>query len=336
MTLYRISELILQSNVPLPELPYANGKGPECAFRLLPARRPPPTPSGWFHHCSLPGGERWLSSAKRDGRYLLRFHDLADFVLSHNGERIACYPAPATPQETVRHLLLDQVIPRVLNLRGKEALHASAVATPDGACAFMGEAGWGKSTLAGSFLGSGWAPLSDDCLTLKEDEGRILGVPSYPGIRLWPDAAATLSGKTRFVPAAAHFTGKRRVGIDGREALAPLPLKGLYVLAPPQKQGEEAAIKIEPLPPGDGLTELVRYAFPLDISDRVMLARQFLFFGKVVSRIPVRRLTYPRDFSLLPAVQEAILRDMETAAPVREPLRPDAQTLVSLSEWSGR
>lgn len=308
---YRVCGLNLGSEVSFPELPSANGGKPECSFQLLSRRGPWPRPREWLLHYELPGGERWLSCGKGNGHYLLRFHELADFVVSREGERITCSSAPATPPETIRHLLLDQVLPLVLNLRGKEALHASAVLTPHGACAFLGEAGWGKSTLAASFVRSGGTALSDDCLMLDEDEGRILGVPSYPGVRLWPDSAAVLSGGPHSPPPMPHYTGKRRVDLDGRGPLAPVPLRGLYVLAPAVGQEAEGGAKIEPMAPGEGLMELVRHTFRLDLSDRAMLARQFVFLTRVVARVPVRRLSYPRDFSVLPAVQEAILRDLE-------------------------
>lgn len=311
---YNVCGLSMVSNIPFPELASTNGRHPECSFQLLSGQEPQPASWNWFHHWYFPEGTRWLSCARGDGCYLLRFHDLANFLVSRNGEEILCYPEPHTPPETVRHLLLDQVIPLVLNLRGKEALHASAVITPHGACAFMGEAGWGKSTLAGSFLSSGCSALSDDCLALETDEERVLGVPSYPGLRLPRDAATTLCGDTRSSLAVAHYTEKRRVGSGAPGPDAPVPLKGLYVLHPPSGQEEEAGIKIDPLPPRESFMELVRYTFRLDITDRAMLARQFLFCARVISRIPVRRLTYPRDFSLLPAVQEAILWDLEARA----------------------
>ncbi|MBI2160005.1 MAG: hypothetical protein HYU25_06475 [Candidatus Rokubacteria bacterium] len=308
--MYCVSGLNVESDIPFPELGSADGRGPDCSFRLVRAHRSLRTPGRWLYHWRLPNGERWLSCAKRDAQYLLRFEELADFLISRGGKRIACYALPDTPDATVRHLFLDQVIPLVLNARGIEALHASAVRTPYGAWAFIGEAGWGKSTLAASFAGSGFTPLSDDCLALAETEGDIVGVPSYPGLRLWSDAAATFCADIRPLPAVAHYTKKVRVAFPKEWCSAPVPLGRIYVLAPPIEHGGEAAIRIEPLSGRDSVMELVRYTFRLDIEDHRMLTREFLFLGTVVSRIPVRRLTYPRDLSLLPAVHSVICADL--------------------------
>jgi len=42
--------------------------------------------------------------------------------------------------------------------------------------------------------------------------------------------------------------------------------------------------------------------FQLDITDQEMLVTQFHFIKRLAARVPVRRFSFPRDFSLLPAV----------------------------------
>jgi len=75
-------------------------------------------PSDWFMNWTLPGGEPWLSCAKTNTGYLLRFNQLADFEIDKTGGEIICRPRPGIPEDTIQHLLLDQVIPLVINLRG--------------------------------------------------------------------------------------------------------------------------------------------------------------------------------------------------------------------------
>ena len=114
--------------------------------------KPFSTPSEWFMHWHFPDGELWLSCAKVGGGYLLRFNKLSDFFVIEKGTKITYLPKPGIPSETTYHLLLDQVIPLVINLRGGEALHVSAILTPHGVAAFAGPAGSGKSTLAGALF----------------------------------------------------------------------------------------------------------------------------------------------------------------------------------------
>jgi ABC-type multidrug transport system fused ATPase/permease subunit len=105
-------------------------------------------PSDWFMHWYLLRDEPWLSFAKINNGYLLRFHQLADFFINGEGDQITYTPENGVPEETTHHLLLDQVIPLVINLKGGQALHVSAVLMPQGVVAFAGPTGSGKSTLS--------------------------------------------------------------------------------------------------------------------------------------------------------------------------------------------
>lgn len=268
-----------------------------------------------MHH-ELPGGKRWLSCAKVDRGYLLRFHGLADFFIRGDGQEIVCCPRPELPPHTTRHLLLDQVIPLVMNLKGREALHASAVLTPEGVVAFVGLTGSGKSTLAGSFVRVGYSLFSDDCLALVERHQGINAIPAYPGLRLRRDALAWLFGNDGAHTSVAHYTDKHRVAIGTAPVgycAEPGPLVRLYALTDPAEAKGKTGIAIDRLSPRDKLMALIRSAFRLDITDPAMLTRQLCFLARVVSIVPVRRLLFPRDFRRLPAVREAILADLKEA-----------------------
>ena len=272
------------------------------------------TSSKCFMQWYLPEGELWLSFSKIDGGYLLRFNELADFFVSNDGKKIICIPEHNIPSNTIRHLLLDQVIPLVINLKGKEALHASAVFTPKGVFAFTGITGSGKSTVVGSFLSEGYPLMSDDCLVLLEKNKGIYAIPAYPGLRLWDDALSHLFGENGAHGSVAHYTDKRRVEIEKRletHCTEPQPLRRLYSIAEPIEAERKTDIIIEHLSPRESFMALVRCVFRLDITDNNMLTRQFHFLERVVSQVSVRRLIFPRNFNLLPAVREAILNDLK-------------------------
>jgi hypothetical protein len=316
MKSYKICDLILGSNIPLPELLNATGKSPDCTFLLLPPQKQKPPPIDWFHHWQLPSEEIWLSFAKLGCDYLLRFPGLGDFFLSHESREIRCHPASRTPKRTIVHLLLDQVIPLFLNKWGRLVLHGSAVCGPSGAIAFVGVTGAGKSTLTASFVNHGFPLLTDDCLLLEENAGQLLVIPSYPGLRLWDDTiSATLN---RVKPArcrVAHYTSKKRIGSRNSEfrfCVKPAPLKRMYILANLEETEHATKISIDPISPRDAIVELVKYAFKLDISDREMLRGEFECFARIVPLQLFYHLSVPRDLSRLPAIQEAILKDLES------------------------
>ena len=262
----------------------------------------------------LPDKEPWLYFARMDGGYLLRFSEFADFLVSNDGSEVKFMPIQPVPEETIQHLLLDQVIPLVINLRGGEALHASAILTSRGVVAFAGPAGSGKSTLAGSFVKLGCPFISDDCLRLKERDQAIYAIPAYPGFRLWEDAEKVLFGGNGNLESVAHYTSKLRVSVERKPdtySEDPQPFLRLYDIVRPPETEKNSDIVIKKLSARESFMALVRSAFRLDITDRSMLTRQFGFLKRVVSKISVRQLSFPREFKLLPSVCDSILANLK-------------------------
>jgi len=312
--LYKLYGLVIDIDNFISGVLSADGKHVDIRVRQGAFSKPFPTPSEWFIHWHFPEGELWLSFAKVNGGYLLRFKKFADFFVSHKGTRIAYLPKLGIPSETINHLLLDQVIPLVINLRGSEALHVSAILTPHGVIAFAGPSGSGKSMLAGTLFNMGYPIVSDDCLTLMEKNKVIYAIPAYPGLRLWGDAFKYLFGNNGTFKSVAHYTNKRRLEIEKIEAAyctEPQSLKRLYAIADMTEAKGKANVFIERLSSQESFMAFVKCAFRLDITDHHMLRRQFHFLERAASQVSVRRLTFARDFNILPAVREAILKDLQ-------------------------
>lgn len=325
---YRICGLTLVSEFALPELPLASGPAleqePDIAFRVEDHVKGPVAQADWFMSLTLPTGEPSLACARESGGYRLRFPEFTDFRLESGGRDIVCEARERIPPATIRHLLLDQVIPRALGLLGREALHATAVLTPYGVCAFTGLTGAGKSTLAASFHLAGHPVLSDDCLVLHEEGGVVLVTAAYPGVRLRADSAAALCGPGETSLPVAHYSSKRRVLADLRQGLS-LPnrkaLVRIYHLgeAPGTDEAPGAGNPIvEEISRREAFMVLLTSGFRLDITDRAMLARQFDFLDRIAPLVPVRRLHVPEDFSALPAVRDAIFADLRVTTQSRQ------------------
>lgn len=266
---------------------------------------------------ALRTGAQGLACAREPGGYRLRFPELADFRVDSLGMEIVCEAAEGIPACTIRHLLLDQVFPRTLSLLGIDALHATAVLTPHGVCGFTGLTGAGKSTLAASFHLAGYPVLSDDCLVLQQQGDAIMAIPAYPGVRLWDDAAAALCGNQESLPPVAHYTSKRRVLADSHNGSfieERKTLARIYKLVNAREEESVAADRIvEAIAGREAFMSLLTSAFRLDITDRKMLARQFHFFERIATLVPVRRLHVSADFSALPAMRKAVFDDLRTA-----------------------
>ncbi len=313
MPLHSVYGLVIESDVSLPELPRVAAGDPACRLRVSSVPRQKRAPRHWSHHWRLPNGTIWTSFARLKSGYLIRFPRLADFVVSGDGTQVECRVAGPTPEITLRHLFLDQVLPLILSRWGKLVLHASAVVNGEAAIAFAGVSGMGKSTLSTSFCQQGYTLLADDGLLLEEDERGLLAIPGYPGVRLWEDVVSSLFGEDCKLPPVAHYTEKLRVGTDAvqlRFCAEPVLVRRIYLLSEPPPEGPGEAIAIHPLPPQEGFMELVRHTYRLDLLDPQKLRDEFVRLARVIAVPLFRRLAFPRKLDLLPRVRAAILRDL--------------------------
>lgn len=305
---YRVCELVIESTVPLPELTRADRGGSDCRFEVLPAGDGFAGAIQWFHQRTTPEEETWLRFGDLGGDYLLRFRNECDFLISRDGGEVRCRPLPGTAASTIRHLLLDQIVPLVLSRRESLVLHASAILAPEGVIAFVGKSGQGKSTLAACFGQSGFRLISDDYVVLRRSaKGDWVAVPSYPGVRLWPETSDGIFSVPPESTEVAHYTDKRRVSDPALIPFAgePSPLRCLYFLDDQDDAGQPGPA-IRCLSPRKAFMNLVRCAFNLDIRDKALLERQFDAIGQVSAAVPCFRLDYARDFALLPAVRRLI------------------------------
>jgi hypothetical protein len=316
---YRAYGLTLGSDVPFPELPpHAPSQNEglvDIRVTLGAGFERYPVPIGAFASRRSASGEVWLMHARTKTGHLLRFPDLADYHVDAAGRQIAGKAVGGTAQETLRHLLLDQVLPLILTLHGRHALHATAVLTQAGVCAFTGPTGTGKSTLAASFQLAGVPVISDDCLLLEPSQNRIMACPAYPGVRLWEDTLEALCPAGHTTLPVAHYTSKRRPILGTSSPGFPAgryPLVGIYSLSrATDPHGDSAAqVRIEPISRRDALIEALRGTFTLDSAERAAMLDQFRWLEQVVSLVPVRKLHVPNRFAALPFVRAAILADL--------------------------
>jgi hypothetical protein len=276
-------------------------------------------PRDWLLQTSLPDGQPWMWAARHEHGFLMRYVGMADFAVNLRGtEIILLHAEPISSHETLGHLLLDEALPMVLGLRGIPTLHASTVVTPRGACAFLGPAGGGKSTLAASFAAAGYPALGDDCLAIKEERG-FFAIPAYPGLRLWTDSAELLSTDWPDAPALAHYTRKRRIlnaPAAERFPARPVRLAVIYCLARDPRNDGAAQLSeplIEPLRANEVFLQLLSASFMLDITDRAVLTRNLRFIERLLGAVPVRRLRIPDGVSSLSKVREAVLKDLSAS-----------------------
>jgi len=306
---YRYAGQILASELPLPELVAA--RAPSEAPMYAITCDPGAMQAGelaWLHHWVDGEDACELSLARVAEGYLLRFPDLADIVVSSSG-KIRVSGLPGVAARTLRHLLLDQVLPRLLAQRGKLVLHASAVGISDRSVVLiLGLSGHGKSTLAAGLAAQrGSRVLADDCVIAGFDGDRLLAVPSYSGLRLWPDSLAALFPQSARAQRVNDYSDKMRMPVARSANQSGWPVAAILVLDRAEPDDARVDTQVTPIDASRACMALMSNAFQLDVGDAQHVYRLLGIAADAAQRAPVLSLRHRRDFSKLPQVARAIL-----------------------------
>ena len=258
-----------------------------------------------FHEWIFPDGTKWAQFYRVDQNYRVSFPDLGDFDVSADGCAVRAWPAPGISEDTVQHVYLNQVLPLALSKQGRIVFHASAVDTGNGAIAFLGESGRGKSTLAASFAAGGQHFLTDDALLLDPVEGGYLVQPSHPSIRLWDDSQEALLAADAELAPPVQYTPKARIlsGDSLPFCNAARQLRRVYFLG----DGSAEELTIQRMRPSEAMIGLVRNSFLLDIEAQEMLSSHFDLLAEMVALPIYYHLDYQRSFAALPSIRQGIL-----------------------------
>jgi hypothetical protein len=234
---YAVLGLGVASELRLPELaPDTAARPADIAIRRGPVRHPPDAPAA----LAVVGDVTFLRSAAGGFRV-------------QAGADITVDPRPGAEPGEVRDFLLGPVLGIVCHQRALLPLHASAIVAGGGAVAFAGPSGAGKSTLAAHFLARGYAVLSDDVCALDIAAGRPIARPGVQRLKLWPDALQRLG---RTPTPGGH--DKRRLPTPATNAVSPVPLNRVYLLAEP---AADARFEIAPLTGAAAATALMANLF---------------------------------------------------------------------------
>jgi energy-coupling factor transporter ATP-binding protein EcfA2 len=314
--MWNIFDIVLDSDIPLPELSEVAVTNVFCSVKAGMNKRSIPEQPAWLHHWHEPGGRISISCAKLDDSYLLRFPRVVDFIISNSCESIQYFPESDMVPETIRHLLLDQVIPRILGHQGRLVLHASAVQFNNGkVAAFLGESGAGKSTLVAALHQRGMHLITDDCLLLELTEKEITAIPNYYGVRLFGDSIQAIYGKLTEDTPVAHYTSKRRVSMPSGKAKTtntPKTVDALFLLNTPANRVHVNDIHINMASGSAELMKIIGQTFVLDVTNKLLMKKQFRDIGQIVEAgLGIYNLRFPRQHEMLPKVCARITEALE-------------------------
>jgi hypothetical protein len=125
-------------------------------------------------------------------------------------------------------VVLDSVLFTVALLRGYEALHAGAIATPDGVIAISAATGGGKSTLLAELLQRGLALMADDVLVLESRGTEAPLAHPAPPLMTVPAARTPILREGNPLETISSLGQEQWIAVPVHPE--PFPLKALVVL----------------------------------------------------------------------------------------------------------
>ena len=303
MDLYRAYGLNIASDIPLPELPSIDG-APDIHIRLDETIEPPPNL-----------GSDWIYAYEKPCTALIHWRDVGFFVIQ-DGTTIQVRPSVGVASVTLQNYTIAGALNMLLFQRDYFLLHASVVSMNGVAVAFVGESGWGKSTLAAYFHSQGFALIADDTLVVDiSSNDRPLVQPAFPQFKLWPKTLDSMGISLDNLPRVVSGYEKRAVSVDNSFSYERLPLGAIYLLDTVSYPDPE----IHPITVKEAFIELLKFSYPGHLSylhnfdllkESGKAAEYFKNSEKLASIVPIKRLRRRLDITEMPETMELIVNDM--------------------------
>lgn len=282
--------LVLDSELPLPELAPAPAAGADVTIRVGPVAAPGPAavllPLGMWVD-----GEATGVDVPEVGRFL-----------AERGRRITVQPYDGAEPGAVRLFLLGTALGCLLVQRGLLVLHGNAFRVGSACAVVLGHSGAGKSTLAAEMHRRGLDVLSDDVVPV-DASGHAL--PGFPRIKLWQDALDRLGVRSDGLTRVRAEHDKFHLPLD-RPDLAPLPVRWLYVL-----DRHDGPLRLVPQRGAEVFTALHEHSYRNEVlvgpARRTHLARS----AALAATARLTRVDRPRGVDSVAASADAILADIE-------------------------
>jgi len=259
-----------------------------------------------------PGSTSVIRHARlQNGADYIHWPGLFEFLIAPDGRRIAGRSFNEGNEDLLQTYVFGQVISYALLKQGMEPLHATVLAFDEGAVALLGDSGYGKSTLAAAFLQAGFRLVTDDMLVLRENGDRWLAYPGLPRLKLFPEPARLFLGSEATGRPMNPFTDKMIVPVAAKQwEGTPVPLRAIYLLPRPTFKSRSEKVTIRRRSKRQACMDLVANTFNSAIRTPGRLEQQFALATRLATTIPVKSLSYQRQFARLPKVVEAVRADL--------------------------
>jgi hypothetical protein len=255
-----------------------------------------------------PSGTHWIELKNRS--VFIGWPGYAEFLVSSDGRTITAHELQDSNGAALEALLLGPVMSFALLKVGVEQFHATAVVIDGKAAAFIGRSGYGKSTLAATLIRTGFRLLTDDLLVLRSERGHIWAEAGPKRIKLLPHTAQRTLGEFSMRARSSVITPKLLIPVRSINfQSAAVPLKVIYSLNSPAAKNSKI-VSLRRFSKRRAFVRMLANNYNVVYGDPKRTNQLFQLSTDVASTVPVKSLSYPRTFTSLSLVRDAILADL--------------------------
>ncbi len=275
---YCAYHLTVDSEIPFPQLPPSAGR-PEVVIRRA-SLKPP-----------MSADEAHRQGVRTNPMEANLFVPEYGAVSIRAGTEILVDPLASASEQAIHILVLEYAMAVLLHQRGLVVLHASAVHDGRSASVFVGDHGWGKSTMAAALHERGLHVAADDISAIEVSDSHPPRLwPAFPQLKLWPESLVSLAKDPLSLPSVLPDMDKRLHRVDGDHFREPLPVGRIYVL------GRAETRMMERLDPQQAFANLLRHQYST-LAELIkhcgQSADNVSRIARLVEEVPVFRLVRP-------------------------------------------
>ena len=232
-----------------------------------------------------------------------------------DGNEIVVRAVRNAEERRLRMLLLGAAMGVLLHQRGVLVLHGSAIEVDGEACVFIGQRGWGKSTIAAGMIEGGDRLIADDVVAIDFDaDGAPTVQPAFPQLKLWPDAIVASGQDPGRLRRLSSGFDKRERRVRAGFRTSPVRLKHVFVLA------VGPCVEVEATQPHTALLDLVANLYVARFGTELLDRRRgdhLPLCAEISRNVPICRLNRPSDLGLISSTVELVRRHIASRSCTR-------------------
>lgn len=210
--------------------------------------------------------------------------------------------------DVLRGWVVGIFLPVLLRQRGLLVIHACTIKKNGSSAVFVGNSGWGKSTIASFFTQQGWKLLSDDVTAIDVTTVPFpTALPGFPDVRIRPQSRFIIDSFDALPK--VHQKTDKRIHRSSAFTSTSAPVRKVYVLDPTADK-----VSCTPLQPSEAVMHLIVHTRSKDLlSEASFGASNLQQCSRLASSVPMSRLARSQSLSDLSLLHDVVLNDFEAA-----------------------